>query len=145
MRNSIITLILFLPIFLFSQTKTSETIRILKMVKSDDVGSFVKFINEGNDINDCYEMRGSSYNFLILSIKYDSQKIFRKCLALKADEEGTCNEKTPLMYAVKYNRKEFMEILISRGVDKKVMNEEGISAYDYAIEYRRKGFISLLE
>lgn len=144
MRFSIIALLSLAPLLTFSQTKTAESIRILKIIKSDDVGAFVKFMNEGNEIDDCYEMRGSSYNFLILSIKYDSKKIFRKCLALKADVDLTCSEKTPLMYAVKYNRKECLDVLIRRGVDKAMKTPKGSSAYDQAKEYRRKDFLPML-
>lgn len=145
MRSSIIALLLLAPLFTFSQTKTAETIRILKIVKSDDIGAFMKFMNEGHDIDDCYEMRGSSYNFLILSIKYDSKKLFRKCLALKADVDQTCSDKTPLMYAVKYNRKECLDVLIRRGVDKAMTSSDGDSAYKQARRYKRKDFLSLLE
>jgi len=89
-------------------------------------------------------MRGSSYSMLILSIKYDAKKIFRRCLSLKADVEKTCSEKTPLMYAVKYNRKDFMEVLLRRGVDKAMETADGDNAYQQAKKYKRKDFLPLL-
>ena len=144
MRISISALLLLIPFLTFSQNKTSESIRILKIIKSDDIGSFVKFINEGHDIDECYEMRNSSYSMLILSIKYDSKKIFKKCLALKADVDQTCSEKTPLMYAVKYNRKDCLDVLIRRGVDKAMTTAEGSNAYQQARQYKRKDFLPLL-
>jgi len=144
MRISIVALFLLTPLITFSQDKTAETIKILKIIKNDDIGAFAKFMNEGHDIDDCYEMRNSSYSMLILSIKYDAKKIFRKCLALKADVDKTCSEKTPLMYAVKYNRKDCLDVLIRRGVDKAMTTAEGGNAYEQAKKYKRKDFLPLL-
>ena len=144
MRISIIALLLLSPLFIFSQSKTAESIKILKIIKSDDIGAFVKFMNEGHDIDDCYEMRNSSYSMLILSIKYDAKKIFRKCLSLKADVDQTCSDKTPLMYAVKYNRKECMEVLLRRGVDQAIETAEDGNAYQQAKKYKRKDFLTML-
>jgi len=141
MKNVLVAFLLFNSFLSYSQTKD---VNIVEIIKADDVGAFLKFLHSGNDINNCYEIRESSYNVLTLSIKFNSKKIFKKCLSMQADEEQICADKTPLMYAVKYNRNDFFEALLKRGVDKAMTSDEGLTAYDYAKQYNRKSFLPKL-
>jgi len=97
------------------------------------------------DINKCYNIEESSYSFLALSIKMNKPEIFKKLITEKADINLICDEKTPLMYAAKYGKKEFVEYLLKNGADKTIKNKKRYTAHDYAIKYNQPEIVKILE
>lgn len=141
--KSIIFLFLFVfPLVTFGQTEAEQ---IKRFISTDDLGAFLKFLEEGNDLDDCYEIREAEYSLLMLSIKFNCKKIFKKCLELEADLNQSCTEKTPLIYAIKYQREHFFKKLMIAGADKSIETPEGKTAMEYAVKYKRKEYISLLK
>jgi len=134
-------LVLF-PLISFGQT---EATKIKKFISTDDLGRFLEFLEEGNDLDDCYKIKDAEYSLLTLSIKFDCKKIFKKCLELEADLDKSCTEKTALIYAIKYQREHFFKKLIIAGADKSIETPKGKTAMEYAVKYKRKEFISLLK
>lgn len=142
MKSIIFLFLMIFPIITFGQTEAEQ---IKRFISTDDLGAFLKFLEEGNDLDDCYEIRDAEYSLLMLSIKFNSKKIFKKCLELEADLDKSCTEKTPLIYAIKYQRERFFKKLIIAGADKSIETPEGKTAIEYAIKYKRKEYISLLK
>jgi len=141
MKNSLLTLVLIFPILSQAQNNLDQIERIIKY---DDLLAFQKYLAEGNDLNDCYEINGRNYSMLTLSIKFGRKKIFKYCIDEGADINQICGDKTPLIYALKYNNMVFFKKLLVRGADKDTKTEEGRTAIDYAKEYKRKAYYSLL-
>ena len=142
MKHTILLFLFVFPALIFGQTEGEQ---IKKFISTDDLGAFLEFLEDGNDLDDCYEIRGSEYSLLAMSIKFNCKKIFKKCLDLDADVNKICVEKTPLIYAIKYQKEYFFKKLMIRGADKSLETPEGKTALDYAVEYKRKEFIALLK
>ncbi len=144
MKNSLLILVLIFPLLTHAQDSLSLD-RIEKMIKYDDLLAFEKYLAEGNDLNDCYEINGSSYSMLILSIKFGRKKIFKYCIDEGADLNQICDDKTPLIYALKYERMGFFKKLLIRGANKEAKTEQGRTVIDYAKKYKREVYFDLLK
>lgn len=142
MKNSLLFFILIFPFITHAQDSLYQ---IKKMIKHDDLLAFEKYLAAGNDLNDCYEIEDKKYSMLILSIKFGRKKIFKYCIDEGADLNQTCSDKTPLIYALKYDRMDFFKKLLIRGADKDVITEQGKTAIDYAKEYKRDTYFELLD
>lgn len=137
---------MLLGFLLFISSYAQGDIDQLKsIIKGDDVEALETFLSNGHELNACYGEAGTTYSILVLSIKYDREKIFAKCLEEKADLDKICIDKTPLMYAVKYGRKDFFHALLKAGANKSALSLQGKTAYDYAQKYEQEYFISYLE
>ena len=141
MKNSLLFLLLILPILTAAQDHLEQLERIIKY---DDLLAFEKFLADGNDLNDCYEIDSSSYSMLILSIKFGRKKIFKYCVDEGADLNQICEDKTPLIYAMKYDQMDFFKKLLIRGADKDTTTAEGKTLMDYAKKYKREAYFELL-
>ena len=144
MKNILLILVMTFPFLIHAQDSLSLK-QIKKMIQYDDLLAFEKHLAEGNDLNDCYEINGSSYSMLILSIKFNRKKIFKYCIDEGANLNQICTDKTPLIYALKYDRMDFFKKLLIRGADKEAITEKGKTAIDYAKKYKRDTYIDLLK
>ena len=142
MKKSLIILVLIFPFFTYAQDSLKH---IKKIIKYDDLLSFEKYLAEGNDLNDCYEIEGSSYSILILSIKFGRKKKFKYCIDNGADLNQICSDKTPLIYALKYDQMEFFKKLLIRGADRDAKTMQGRTVVDYAKKYKREAYFDLLK
>ena len=142
MKNLILVLCLILPFLSCSQNPVSQ---LKKIIKNDDIEALDKFLVAGNGINECHSIKESSYSILVLSIKYGSEKVFAKCLELEADLNQICEDKTPLIYAIKYDKMEMFEVLLEKGADKTMKTKRGKTALQYAKKYERSAFIPKLQ
>lgn len=142
MKYLMLALVLFSTTFLSAQ----ETgLKVYKFMKADNVEAFENHINAGNDINECLSIKDALYTYLTMAIKMNSQAIFAKCIELDADLELICSDKTPLMYAVKYDRHRMFMGLMKSGVDKDQKSKKGRTAKDYAVKYKMPHFAKQLE
>lgn len=114
-------------------------------MKADDVSGFEQYIKEGKDINECMTIQNSTYTYLTLAIKAGSKDIFNKCIELKADLEKICSDKTPLMYAIKYDQSDMVVALLKAGVNRDQKSHKGRTAMDYAKKYGMPHLAKLLE
>ena len=97
-----------------------------------------KTINNSHDIGD------SSYNFLAISIKMKSIQSLRYFIQRKANIEGVCTGKTPLMYAAKYGELEAVKLLLANGAKREATNR-GRTALDYAEKYKQTEIVAYLK
>lgn len=90
------------------------------------------------NINDCFELKEKPYSLFAIAIKMDKQKVFSELINQKADLNKICEDKSPLMYAVKYGKISMVKQLVEAGADINVRNSEGANAFYYAQKYQQK-------
>ena len=131
---------------LFSLASYAQQItpEIKMMFKNDDISNFDKIINKENT-NKCYPIEEFSYSLLALSIKMNKPNVFKKLINEKANLDLICDDKTPLMYTVKYGNLDFAKLLLENGANKKAISNKGNTALDYAKKYDQKELIKILD
>lgn len=142
MKYLALLLLISIPLFLSAQSIDKE---VYIFMNDDDTAAFENYIKAGNDIDQCMVLQSSAYSFLTLAIKIKSQKIFAKCITLGADLEKICTDKTPLMYAVKYDQADMVIALLKAGVNRDQKSNKGRTAMDYAKKYEMPHLAKLLE
>ena len=71
--------------------------------------------------------------------------VFKKIINEKANLDLICDDKTPLMYTVKYGNLDFAKLLLENGANKKAISNKGNTALDYAKKYDQKELIKILD
>jgi ankyrin repeat protein len=137
MMKIIITVaLIFFGSFGFAQTVTPK---LKEAFKQDYAAALFADLKEQKAlVNDCFEVEGSSYSLLALSIRMERTKIFNALIENKVDLNKVCSDKNPLMYAAKYGQLEMAKALVKAGADLKLVNKEGKTALDYAVKYEKK-------
>ena len=131
-KNLIFTFtILLIGNFLFGQEISNETFRA---IKEGNPAVLDKVISKGN-LNECFDVKDSSYNYLAISIKMKQLKSVKYFVEKGANIEGVCTGKTPLMYAVKYGHLEIVKYLVNAGAKITAETSRGKNALDYAEKY----------
>ena len=134
----------FMLLFSLASYAQQITPEIKMMFKNDDISNFDKIINKEN-INKCYPIEEFSYSLLALSIKMNKPNVFKKIINEKANLDLICDDKTPLMYTVKYGNLDFAKLLLENGANKKAISNKGNTALDYAKKYDQKELIKILD
>ena len=101
--HTIVKILLAILLTLFLGTQVSGQIPkdILLSMKDENFEKLDILVTD-KTINNCHDIGDSSYNFLAISIKMKSIQSLRYFIQRKANIEGVCTGKTPLMYAAKY-------------------------------------------
>jgi len=107
--------------------ETNTASLILSELKSNQVS-----------INECFGVNDKSYSLLTIAIKLDKMDVLKALIQEKADVNKICEDKSPLMYAVKYGRLDMVKLLVGAGATINLKNSEGKTALDYAIKYQQK-------
>lgn len=141
MKTLFFTALLFISTFANAQ-EISEDLK--NALQNDNVTELKKHITSKN-INNCFKLEESEYTLLTLSIKLNAKSCFAELIAQNANVEKTCNNKTPFMYAAKYNRLTMAKALVKAGVQIRVRNSDKQSALDFAKKYERKEFIAYIK
>ena len=114
-------------------------------MKNDDVVLLNQNITDSNK-NDCIEINGTDYTLLAIAIKLDSKKIFEELITShKVDLDNICEDKTPLMYAVKYGKEEMVIKLLEAGVNTDKTSKKGKTDLYYAEKYDQKSIAKILK
>ncbi len=114
-------------------------------MKNDDVVLLNQNITDSNK-NDCIEINGTDYTLLAIAIKLDSKKIFEELITShKVDLDNICEDKTPLMYAVKYGKEEMVIKLLEAGVNTDKTSKKGKTVLYYAEKYDQKSIAKILK
>mgnify|MGYP003630085043 CR=1 FL=1 len=116
----------------------------LTAIKNGDIARLQQTI-EINKINNCFETEFETSTYLTIAIHERSLKSLKFFIAQGADVEKVCENKTPLMYAVKYGLMEMIEYLIEQGANVNFVSVKGKTALDYAIQYEQENIISYLQ
>lgn len=126
---------------MFSQELSTD---LKFMLKNDDPREFSTYVKK-NDLNKCFKIKEEPYSLLALSIKLGSARVFEKLIEEEADLNLACDDKTPLMFAAKYEKAEFAKILLKKGADKSLKTSRGLTALDYAKKYEKPELIEILK
>ncbi len=129
--------IVAISVFL-SCTSSNQKIskQTLEAIKSGNTELLNKIIDKTN-INDCFEIKGNSYNYLTISIKMKQLKSLKYFIDNGAKIESKCSNKPPLIYAVKYGQLKMVKYLIEKGANVNTKSSKGKTALDYAIKYKQ--------
>ncbi|SEB35946.1 Ankyrin repeat-containing protein [Tenacibaculum sp. MAR_2009_124] len=138
MTTTIKTFLLLLSSLFLQNIVSAQSIsnEVLMAIKNENTETLNELVSD-NQLNECYEVRGSSYNFLAISIKMKSIESLKYFVTRKANLEGECTGKTPLMYAVKYGQLSAVKYLVENGANLKTTNN-GRTALDYAEKYKQE-------
>lgn len=142
MTNLLFSLCVFLSMANLSPEPSKQ---LKKALDRDNPKLLAQYLEEGHSIDDCYTIKDADYNVLTLSIKYNRFTIFAYCLEHEADLNQICEDKTPLMYAIKYDRIGMFKALLVAGADKDKSSKNGKSIQAYAKKYKRMHYLELLE
>jgi ankyrin repeat protein len=131
-KNLIFTLtVLLIGSSLFGQEISKETLRA---IHDGNITVLDKVVSKEN-VNDCFDIQDSSYNYLSISIKMKQIKSLKYFAEKEANLEKVCAGKTPLMYAVKYGYLEMVKYLVNKGAKMTTETSRGKTALDYAEKY----------
>ncbi|SDS39497.1 Acetyl esterase/lipase [Formosa sp. Hel1_31_208] len=113
-------------------SKTDISLKLLNAIKDGNIQKIEELIDI-ESLDKCHEINGGLYNYLAVSIKSESIESLKYFVSKKADLEGNCSGKTPLMYAVKYGQLDAVKHLLKNGADLNATNKK--SALQYAVKY----------
>ena len=139
MKNILQFIFLLFTIGLSAQDLSPE---VKDAITTNDISS-LKNIPEQNKINECYEKNGKTYDLLATCIQANATQVLKYLLEKGFDPNASCVDKSPLMYAAKYGKKEAAQILLENGADLKMVRN-GKTALDYAIKYNQDELKSYL-
>lgn len=132
--------LIFFSSLVFAQELTKEQYEALK---TDNIEMFQQNFKP-EDYTKCYQIKEGSYPLINIAIRKNLGNIF-KFLLDKTNLNQNCDGRTPLMYATKYGQIEYVKILLEKGADKTLKNQQGETALDYAKKYNQTEIIKLLE
>ncbi|WP_428071076.1 ankyrin repeat domain-containing protein [Chryseobacterium gambrini] len=137
MKKILLTTLLSISSLAFSQSKITDKIK--QAFETDNPALLAEELkNQKLNINDCFELKEKPYSLFAIAIKMDKKGVFSGLISQKADLNKICEDKSPLMYAVKYGKIAMVKELIEAGADISVRNSEGANAFYYAQKYQQK-------
>lgn len=139
--------ILILAILAISMNLSGQSANWLEVIESNSVRNFEGYLYQnGADINQCVDIKGSDYNLIAAAIKVGSNELFSHILSKESlDLASICTDKTILQYAVKYGTEDEVKRLITAGADPHQLSKQGKSALDYAKKYDRPIMVGILK
>ena len=133
--------------FLVSSIGFSQSIneKLKQSIETDNTVELQKELkNQNYTLNECFQLKEKPYSLFAIAIKLEREKIFNYLIKQKADVNKICEDKSPLMYAVKYGNLKFVKKLVEAGANINLVNEEGRTAIDYAKKYDQKEILEYL-
>lgn len=129
--------------FGFSQT-INENLKT--SIETENIEALTKELQSQNyTLDECFQLKEKPYSLFAIAIKLEKHKLFDYLLEQKANINKICEDKSPLMYAVKYGNIVFVKKLIDAGAIVSLENEEGSTAIDYAKKYEQKEILEYLQ
>jgi ankyrin repeat protein len=124
--------------------------QLSKAAIDGDIAMADKLIQKGEELND---WDGYGWSPLAWATYFQHPDMVKHLLDNGADPNIVTKKKyvsvppgsTPLIIASYYGNDELVDILLQNGANKEIKNNEGYTALKYAIEYRYKYCVDLLE
>lgn len=131
--------LLVFAILAFSISLSAQSSNWLEVIETNNVKNFEGYLYQnGEDINQCLEIKGGEYHPLAAAIKLESNLLIDHILNNQSlDLAAICTDKTILQYAVKYGNTPLVKQLIAAGADPHQLSKQGKSALDYAKKYEK--------
>lgn len=113
--------------------------QVYEAVKADNLYALNEVLNqEQYNVNSCFELKGSSYHLLSMAIKLEKGTIINRLLADRSvDMSKICQDKTILMYGIKYGDEKLVKRLLDAGADPEQKSAEGRTVMDYIRKYKK--------
>jgi ankyrin repeat protein len=128
--------------FCFTTATAQETLR--EIFENDNAPLLDAYLEKA-EVNECIFILNSNYSLIALAIKFNATSVFKDLVFKRsADLDKACEDKTPLMYAAKYDRLDMVKTLLDKGANYKVKSKKNRTAYDYALKYEHKSIADLL-
>ena len=143
MKHFILSIFFLVSSIDFSQSINEKLKQSIETEKIEELQKELK--NQNYTINECFQLKEKPYSLFAIAIKLEREKIFNYLIEQKADVNKICEDKSPLMYAVKYGNLHFVRKLVEAGANINLVNEEGRSAIDYAKKYEQKEILEYLQ
>jgi ankyrin repeat protein len=145
MKNTISTIFAFALIFVANFANAQQiTNEQQKRFQTGSVEEFKKAFPK-TSYNKCINVKDESFTPLAYASRFNKTEIFNYLLQNGADVNLACKGTTPLMEAAKFDAPELVKILLSKGADKSVKDSHGLTAKDYATQYKRTKVLELLK
>lgn len=124
-------LLIFFFVLAFNLSNAQS--ELLKAVKNENRAAILYQVRLGIDLNQ--QIKPEKYTALSYAIKKDCSKSFITWLLNQdLDPDKLNNGKTPLMYAIKYDRNELIPLLLSSGAKVEKQNSAKETALIYAVK-----------
>lgn len=138
-----LTLFFFINSFSYSQN-INESIKM--NIETENIEELIKELKKQNySLDECFKLKEKPYSLFAIAIKLEKYKLFDFLVEQNADVNKICEDKSPLMYAVKYGNITFVKKLVMAGANVKLENEERKTAIDYAKKYDQKEILEYLQ
>ena len=143
MKNKVLAFTAFL-VFCFGNLAIGQEISeaLGTAIKLGETSTLEELVKE-EDLNRCFEVKSSSYNYLAISVKMESLEALKFFVEKGANLESICTGKTALMYCAKYGHLDMAKYLLEKGANQETVNS-GKTALDYAVKYEQKEVEDLL-
>lgn len=143
MRILFTLLICTLGISMNAQTNTQTNWK--EVIQMDNIRNYVGHMG-GESVNTCQTVGEVEYHTLSLAIKYESKTLINHILNQEdLDLSSVCDNKTILMYAIKYGDLNTVKRLIEKGADRKQVSKEGKDVLYYARKYEKREIYDYLK
>jgi len=96
---------------------------VVQAIQSDNVDRLSNLLIV-EDINSCFEMNGSQFNFLTLALRSSASEVADFLINSVADLNASCGGSSPLIYAIKNGKMEYVKMLVHAGADTEITIED---------------------
>jgi len=119
-----------------------DAIRVFKAISENNQHALADFLAKGYDINGYYSK--DKYTLIHYTIKQDRVNLLNFLLKNGANPNLNYSNKTPLMYAIKYDNLEAVKRLLEQDVDVNMEDENQKTALYFAAKYGNEEIARLL-
>jgi len=144
--KKIITATLIFGISMFANLLFAQQVSKVQRqaIQSDNIQTFKTAFPKA-DYDKCLSIKDQSLTMLSYSALNNKKTISNFLLANKADVNKACNGMTPLMNAAVHGNAEMAKMLLKKGADKNMKDQNGLTAKDYALKNNHSALAELLK
>lgn len=144
--KKIITSTLIFGISMFANVLFAQQLSKVQRqaIQSDNIQTFKTAFAKA-DYDKCFGVKSESFTMLSYSALNNKKTVSNFLLANKADVNKACNGMTPLMNAAVFGNADMAKMLLKKGADKNMKDQNGFTAKDYAVKNNHSALAELLK
>ena len=117
---------------------------LFKAAMAGDTDTVIQILSE--ELDDAVRNKGCNNALIYAALKGQTDTLRRLCdFGADVNFQGPVTQTTPLMFAARYKHIDVIKYLLSRGADSRLKDNEGRSAYDFAVCSEDMAIIALLK